>query len=107
MPEDKEDKIIDLPTDGPGAEVTLPEEPVKEGSQPVDIPEKKPEGEVEIKETPPVEEKPSELITEKKEEATKEEGVKQETKSRISHGFIFTEPFVLFCPFCCSCIRFW
>ena len=80
MLEDKEDKIIDLPTDGTGAEVTLPEEPVKEGSQRVDIPEKKPEGEVEIKETPPVEEKPSELITEKKEEPTKEEAVKQETK---------------------------
>ena len=78
MLEDKEDKIIDLPTDGPGAEVTLPEEPVKEGSQPVDIPEKKPEGEVEIKETPPVEEKPSELITEKKEELEEySEGVKK------------------------------
>ena len=60
MLEDKEDKIIDLPTDGPGVEVTLPEETVKEGSQPVDVPEKKPEGEVEIKETPPVEEKPVE-----------------------------------------------
>ena len=80
MLEDKEDKIIDLPTDGPGAEVTLPEESVKEGSQPVDVPEKKPDGEVEIKETPPVEEKPSELITEKKEEPIKEEAVKQETK---------------------------
>ena len=31
MLEDKDDKIIDLPTDGPGAEVTLPEETVKEG----------------------------------------------------------------------------
>ena len=67
MLEDKEDKIIDLPTDGPGAEVTLPEETVKEGAQPIDVPEKKPEGEVEIKETSPVEEKPAELITEKKE----------------------------------------
>jgi hypothetical protein len=67
MLEEKEDKIIDLPTDGPGAEVTLPEETVKEGAQPIDVPEKKPEGEVEIKETPPVEEKPAELITEKKE----------------------------------------
>ena len=67
MLEEKDDKIIDLPTDGPGAEVTLPEETVKEGAQPVDVPEKKPEGEVEVKETPPVEEKPAELITEKKE----------------------------------------
>ncbi len=38
MPEDKEDKVIDIPTDGPGAEVTLPEEPVKEGAQIVDVP---------------------------------------------------------------------
>ena len=67
MLEEKDDKIIDLPTDGPGAEVTLPEETVKEGAQPVDVPEKKPEGEVEVKETPQVEEKPAELITEKKE----------------------------------------
>ncbi len=77
MLEDKDDKIIDLPTDGPGAEVTLPEETVKEGSQPVDVPEKKPEGEVEIKETPPVEEKPAELITEK-EEPVKAEPEKNE-----------------------------
>jgi len=77
MLEDKEDKIIDLPTDGPGAEVTLPEETVKEGSQPVDVPEKKPEGEVEIKETPPVKEKPAELITEK-EEPVKAEPEKNE-----------------------------
>ena len=77
MLEDKEDKIIDLPTDGPGAEVTLPEETVKEGAQPIDVPEKKPEGEVEIKETPPVEEKPAELITEK-EEPVKAEPEKNE-----------------------------
>ena len=77
MLEDKEDKIIDLPTDGPGAEVTLPEETVKEGAQPIDVPEKKPEGEVEIKETPPVEEKPAELITEK-EETVKAEPEKNE-----------------------------
>jgi len=77
MPEDKEDKIIDLPTDGPGAEVTLPEETVKEGAQPIDVPEKKPEGEVEVKETPPVEEKPAELITEK-EEPVKAEPEKNE-----------------------------
>lgn len=66
MPEDKNDKIIDLPTDGPGAEVTLPEETVKEGQQPVDVPAAKPEGEVTIKETPAPEEKPAELITETK-----------------------------------------
>ena len=77
MLEEKEDKIIDLPTDGPGAEVTLPEETVKEGAQPIDVPEKKPEGEVEIKETPPVEEKPAELITEK-EEPVKAESEKNE-----------------------------
>ena len=67
MPEDKNDKIIDLPTDGPGAEVTLPEETVKEGQQPVDVPAAQPEGEVTIKETPAPEEKPAELITEKTE----------------------------------------
>jgi len=77
MLEEKEDKIIDLPTDGPGAEVTLPEETVKEGAQPIDVPEKKPEGEVEVKETPPVEEKPAELITEK-EEPVKAEPEKNE-----------------------------
>ena len=48
--EKEKDKIIDLPSDGPGAEVTLPEEPVKEGAQDVAVPEVKPEGEVEIKE---------------------------------------------------------
>ena len=64
------DKIIDLPTDGPGAEVTLPEENVVPE---VVVPEVKPEGEVEIKETPPVEEKPAELITEKTGEPKKEE----------------------------------
>lgn len=64
------DKIIDLPTDGPGAEVTLPEENVVPE---VVVPEVKPEGEVEIKEIPPVEEKPAELITEKTEESKKEE----------------------------------
>ena len=57
MPEDKEDKIIDLPSDGPDTEVILPEETVKEGAQNVDVPEKKPEGEVEV-------------VEEKKEEAT-------------------------------------
>ena len=44
MPEDKEDKVIDIPTDGPGAEVTLPEEKVKEGAQIVDVPAATPEG---------------------------------------------------------------
>ena len=66
----EDDKIIDLPTDGPGAEVTLPEENVVPE---VVVPEVKPEGEVEIKETPPVEEKPAELITEKTQEPKKEE----------------------------------
>ena len=47
--EKEKDKIIDLPSDGPGAEVTLPEEPVKEGAQDVAVPEVKPEGEVEVK----------------------------------------------------------
>ena len=42
MPEDKEDKTIDLPSDGPDTEVTLPEETVKEGAQEIDVPEKKP-----------------------------------------------------------------
>ena len=38
---DKEEKIIDLPSDGPDTEVTLPEETVKEGAQDVAVPEKK------------------------------------------------------------------
>ena len=50
--EKKEDKIIDLPSDGPDVEVTLPEEKVKEGAQEVAVPEVKPEGEVEVKEEP-------------------------------------------------------
>ena len=67
MPEDKEDKIIDLPSDGPDTEVTLPEETVKEGAQEVDVPEKKPEGEVEVKEeTPKQETETKELIQEEK-----------------------------------------
>ena len=37
----EDDKIIDLPTDGPGAEVTLPEENV---IPEVVVPEVKPEG---------------------------------------------------------------
>jgi len=58
--EKEKDKIIDLPSDGPGAEVTLPEEPVKEGAQDVAVPEVKPEGEVEVKEEKPKEEAPKE-----------------------------------------------
>ena len=81
MPEDKEDKVIDIPTDGPGAEVTLPEEPVKEGAQIVDVPAEKPEGEVEVKDEPKKEEAPKELIQETpKEETVKEEKPKQETE---------------------------
>ena len=74
MPEDKEDKVIDIPTDGPGAEVTLPEESVKEGAQIVDVPAAKPEGEVEVKDEPKKEEAPKELIQEQpKEETPKQE----------------------------------
>ena len=51
--EKEKDKIIDLPSDGPDVEVTLPEETVKEGAQEVAVPEVKPEGEVEIKEEEP------------------------------------------------------
>ena len=75
MPEKEKDKIIDLPSDGPGAEVTLPEEPVKEGAQDVTVPEVKPEGEVEIKEEAPKKEtETKELI----QEDTKPEAPKQE-----------------------------
>ena len=87
MPEDKEDKVIDLPSGGPDTEVTLPEPTVKEGAQEVEVPEKKPEGEVEIKEEAPKQEtETKELIQEEKkpEEAGKEkeldeygEGVKK------------------------------
>jgi hypothetical protein len=81
MPEDKEDKVIDIPTDGPGAEVTLPEEPVKEGAQIVDVPAEKPEGEVEIKDEPKKEEASKELIQEQtKQETTQEEKPKQESE---------------------------
>ena len=84
---EKEDKTIDLPSDGPDVEVTLPEPTVKEGAQEVEVPEKKPEGEVEIKEEAPKQEtETKELIQEEKkpEEAGKEkeldeygEGVKK------------------------------
>ena len=78
----EDDKIIDLPTDGPGAEVILPEETVTEGQQPVDVPETKPEGEVEIREIPAVEEKPAELIT----EAPVKEEVKKDELEEYSDG---------------------
>ena len=76
--EKKEDKIIDLPSDGPDVEVTLPEPTVKEGAQEVAVPEVKPEGEVEIKEEAPKEEAPKELI----QEAPKEEAPKEEAKEK-------------------------
>ena len=76
--EKKEDKIIDLPSDGPDVEVTLPEPTVKEGAQEVAVPEVKPEGEVEIKEEAPKEEAPKELI----QEASKEEAPKEEAKEK-------------------------
>ena len=79
MPEDKEDKVIDIPNEGPGAEVTLPEETVKEGAQIVDVPASKPEGEVEVKDEPKKEEAPKELIQEQpKQETATEETPKQE-----------------------------
>ena len=71
--EKEKDKIIDLPSDGPDTEVTLPEETVKEGAQDVNVPEVKPEGEVEVKEeAPKPETETKELIQEEKpkEEAT-------------------------------------
>jgi hypothetical protein len=75
---EKEEKIIDLPSDGPDVEVTLPEEKVKEGAQDVAVPEVKPEGEVEVKEEAPKEEAPKELI----QEAPKEEKPKEEAKEK-------------------------
>ena len=88
MLEDKEDKIIDLPSDGPGAEVILPEETVKEGAQNVDVPEKKPEGEVEIKEEAPKQEtETKELIQEeKKPEEKKPEEVKEKELDEYGEG---------------------
>jgi hypothetical protein len=79
---EKEDKVIDLPSDGPDTEVTLPEEPVKEGAQDVDVPEKKPEGEVEVKDEPKKEQASKELI----QEQPKEETPKQETKELDEYG---------------------
>ena len=89
MPEDKEDKIIDLPSGGPDTEVTLPEETVKEGAQEVDVPEKKPEGEVEIKEEAPKQEtETKELIQEEKktEEVKKPEEVKEKELDEYGEG---------------------
>jgi len=74
MPEDKEDKVIDLPSGGPDTEVTLPEEPVKEGAQEVEVPEQKPEGEVEVKEEAPKQEtQEKELIQEDPKQEKKEQ----------------------------------
>jgi hypothetical protein len=86
MPEDKEDKVIDIPTDGPGAEVTLPEETVKEGAQNVDVPEKKPEGEVEVKDEPKKEEAPKELIQEQPKQETPKEEAKEKELDEYSEG---------------------
>jgi len=81
--EKEKDKIIDLPSDGPGAEVTLPEEPVKEGAQDVAVPEVKPEGEVEIKEEAPKKEtETKELI----QEAPKEEAPKEKELEEYGEG---------------------
>jgi len=77
--EKEKDKIIDLPSDGPDVEVTLPEETVKEGAQEVAVPEVKPEGEVEVKEEPKKETETKELI---QEEAPKEEAPKEEAKEK-------------------------
>ena len=78
--EKEKDKIIDLPSDGPDVEVTLPEEKIKEGAQEVAVPEVKPEGEVEVKkeEAPKKETETKELIT----EAPKEEAPKEEAKEK-------------------------
>ena len=81
--EKEKDKIIDLPSDGPDVEVTLPEETVKEGAQDVSVPEVKPEGEVEVKEEAPKKETATkELI----EEAPKEEAPKEEVKEIEEYG---------------------
>ena len=86
MPEDKEDKVIDIPTDGPGAEVTLPEEPVKEGAQVIDVPAEKPEGEVEVKDEPKKEEAPKELIQEQPTQETPKEETKEKELDEYSEG---------------------
>jgi len=86
--EKEKDKIIDLPSDGPDVEVTLPEEAVKEGAQDVTVPEVKPEGEVEIKEEAPKKEtETKELIQEApKEEAPKEEAPKEKELAEYGEG---------------------
>ena len=73
--EKEKDKIIDLPSDGPDTEVTLPEETVKEGAQDVAVPEVKPEGEVEVKEEPKKETETKELIQEAPKEEAKEKEI--------------------------------
>ena len=74
--EKEKDKIIDLPSDGPDTEVTLPEETVKEGAQDVAVPEVKPEGEVEVKEEAPKQEtETKELIQEAPKEEAKEKEI--------------------------------
>ena len=81
--EKEKDKIIDLPSDGPDVEVTLPEETVKEGAQEVAVPEVKPEGEVEIKEEAPKKEtETKELI----QEAPKEEAPKEKELEEYGEG---------------------
>ena len=81
--EKEKDKIIDLPSDGPDVEVTLPEETVKEGAQDVAVPEVKPEGEVEIKEEAPKKEtETKELI----QEAPKEEAPKEKELEEYGEG---------------------
>jgi len=85
--EKEKDKIIDLPSDGPNVEVTLPAETVKEGAQDVTVPEVKPEGEVEIKEEVKKEEAPKELIQEApKEEAPKVEAPKEKELEEYGVG---------------------
>ena len=87
MPNVEKDNMIDLPSDGPDVEVTLPEEKINEGAQEVAVPEVKPEGEVEVKEEAPKEEAPKELIQEApKEEAPKEEAPKEEAKELEEYG---------------------
>ena len=89
MPENKnKEQMIDLPSDGPDTEVTLPEETVKEGAQEVDVPEKKPEGEVEVKEEAPKQEtETKELIQEeKKPEENKPEEVKEKELDEYGEG---------------------
>jgi len=82
--EKEKDKIIDLPSDGPDVEVTLPEETVKEGAQEVAVPEVKPEGEVEVKEEAPKEEAPKEKEIEEYGEGVKKRIAKLTKRMRES-----------------------